>query len=323
MLCFIKRSDGEGMDRIMAAMTFNRICELGSLSAAARSLGISRPMVSRYLDEMEKWAGARLIHRSTRRLTLTPAGEKILEKTRQLASLSQDIEGDATRLTPSGTLRIACAHFTATHLLGPVIPSFLARYPALRIEVDINNQPVSLVGERIDLAIRITNAPEPGVIARALGNAVRYCVPRQATLRRPGSLKPLTISPGTIVCITAVFQGNHGRFAIRRRALSPSRSMVISAPGYRLCFATWRWRMWGWRWCRKLRRAPGWRVDGWSAYCRNWSRSRWAFMGYINPAIISMRRSACFSMQLSSILPLKPGSVPPSTAYVLCPAPGR
>ena len=157
------------MDRIMAAVTYNRICELGSLSAAARSLGISRPMVSRYLDEMEKWAGARLIHRSTRRLTLTPAGEKILEKTRQLASLSQDIEGDATRLTPSGTLRIACAHFTATHLLGPVIPSFLARYPALRIEVDINNQPVSLVGERIDLAIRITNAPEPGVIARALG----------------------------------------------------------------------------------------------------------------------------------------------------------
>ena len=157
------------MDRIMAAVSFNRICELGSLSAAARSLGISRPMVSRYLDEMEKWAGARLIHRSTRRLTLTPAGEKILEKTRQLALLSQDIEGDATRLTPSGTLRIACAHFTATHLLRPVIPSFLARYPALRIEVDINNQPVSLVGERIDLAIRITNAPEPGVIARALG----------------------------------------------------------------------------------------------------------------------------------------------------------
>lgn len=157
------------MDRIMAAVTYNRICELGSLSAAARSLGISRPMVSRYLDEMEKWAGSRLIHRSTRRLTLTPAGEKILGKTRQLASLSQDIADDATRLMPSGTLRIACAHFTATHLLGPIIPAFLARYPALRIEVDINNQPVSLVGERIDLAIRITNSPEPGVIARALG----------------------------------------------------------------------------------------------------------------------------------------------------------
>ncbi|CAM8682148.1 LysR family transcriptional regulator [Kluyvera sp. M-M157-B] len=157
------------MDRIMAAITYNRICELGSLSAAARSLGISRPMVSRYLDEMEKWAGARLIHRSTRRLSITPAGEKTLEKTRQLVQLSQGIEGDATRVTPSGTLRIACAHFTATHLLGPVIPPFLRQYPALRIEVDINNHPVSLVGERIDLAIRITNQPEPGAIARYLG----------------------------------------------------------------------------------------------------------------------------------------------------------
>jgi DNA-binding transcriptional LysR family regulator len=150
------------MDRIMAAVTYNRICELGSLSAAARSLGMSRPMVSRYLDEMEKWAGARLIHRSTRRLTLTPAGEKILEKTRQLALLSQDIEGDATHLTPSGTLRIACAHFTATHLLGPVIPAFLARYPALRIEVDINNQPVSLVGE-----CRSVLCASPGYLAQA------------------------------------------------------------------------------------------------------------------------------------------------------------
>lgn len=167
----------------MAAITYNRICELGSLSAAARSLGISRPMVSRYLDEMEKWAGARLIHRSTRRLTITPAGEKTLAKTRQLALLSQGIEGDATRITPSGTLRIACAHFTASHLLGPVTPAFLARYPALRIEVDINNHPVSLVGERIDLAIRITNEPEPGAIARLLGTC------RSVLCASPGYLK--------------------------------------------------------------------------------------------------------------------------------------
>ncbi|MGL4719449.1 MAG: LysR family transcriptional regulator, partial [Kluyvera intermedia] len=174
------------MDRIMAAITYNRICELGSLSAAARSLGISRPMVSRYLDEMEKWAGARLIHRSTRRLTITPAGEKTLEKTRQLALLSLGIEGDATRITPSGTLRIACAHFTATHLLGPVIPAFLARYPALRIEVDINNHPVSLVGERIDLAIRITNEPEPGAIARHLGTCRSVLCASPGYLARAG-----------------------------------------------------------------------------------------------------------------------------------------
>ena len=68
------------MDRVMAATVFNHICDLGSLSAAARALGLSRPMVSRYLDEMEKWTGARLIHRSSRRLTITPAGEEALVK---------------------------------------------------------------------------------------------------------------------------------------------------------------------------------------------------------------------------------------------------
>ena len=188
------------MDRIMAAITYNRICELGSLSAAARSLGISRPMVSRYLDEMEKWAGARLIHRSTRRLTITPAGEKTLEKTRQLALLSLGIEGDATRITPSGTLRIACAHFTATHLLGPVIPAFLARYPALRIEVDINNHPVS------------RNQGQSPVIWE---HADRCCAPRRATLLVRACRQRWKISRSIIVCTTAVFPGNPGLSAIK------------------------------------------------------------------------------------------------------------
>lgn len=149
------------MDRVMAATVFNHICDLGSLSAAARALGLSRPMVSRYLDEMEKWAGARLIHRSSRRLTITPAGEEALVKTRSLAQLSLDIGAASAAQIPSGTLRVACAHFTAMHILAPVLPTFLAQYPQLRIEVEINNQPVSLVGERIDVAIRITDNPEP------------------------------------------------------------------------------------------------------------------------------------------------------------------
>ncbi|HDT6029149.1 TPA: LysR family transcriptional regulator [Enterobacter cloacae subsp. cloacae] len=157
------------MDRVIAAQVYNRICELGSLSAAARALGISRPMVSRYLEQMEKWAGTRLVNRSTRKLTLTAAGEKVLLKTRTLSQLSQEIEGQSEKDLPSGTLRVACAHFTAIHLIAPVLPGLLSRYPQLRIELDVNNHPVSLVGERIDVAIRITDNPEPGMIARRLG----------------------------------------------------------------------------------------------------------------------------------------------------------
>jgi DNA-binding transcriptional LysR family regulator len=186
MVSFIKRSDGEQMDRVTAASVFNRICELGSLSAAARALDISRPMVSRFLDEMEKWAGARLLHRSSRRLTITPAGEKVLEKTRMLARLADEITGQGEPGEPQGTLRVACAHSTATHILGPMIPAFLARYPLLRIELEINNQPVSLVGERIDVAVRITDNPEPGAIARRLGECVSVVCAAPDYLRKHG-----------------------------------------------------------------------------------------------------------------------------------------
>ena len=104
------------MDRVIAAQVYLRICELGSLSAAARALGMSRPMVSRYLEQMENWAGARLIHRSTRRLTLTPAGEKVLLKTRGLTRIADEIAGERQRADPSGTLRESlsqsCPSFT-------------------------------------------------------------------------------------------------------------------------------------------------------------------------------------------------------------------
>ncbi|MEX1841205.1 LysR family transcriptional regulator [Enterobacter cloacae] len=182
------------MDRVIAAQVYNRICELGSLSAAARALGISRPMVSRYLEQMEKWAGTRLVNRSTRKLTLTAAGEKVLQKTRTLSQLSQEIEGQSEKDLPSGTLRVACAHFTAMHLIAPVLPGLLSRYPQLRIELDVNNHPVSLVGERIDVAIRITDNPERGMIARKLGEcrSVLCASPQYlATHGTPGQVEEL------------------------------------------------------------------------------------------------------------------------------------
>ncbi len=111
----------------------------------------------------------RLVNRSTRKLTLTAAGEKALQKTRTLSQISQEIEDQSVKDLPSGTLRVACAHFTAMQIIAPVLPDLLQRYPQLRIELDVNNHPVSPVGERIDVAIRITDNPEPGMIARRLG----------------------------------------------------------------------------------------------------------------------------------------------------------
>ena len=77
-----------------------------------------------------------LVNRSTRKLTLTAAGEKVLQKTRTLSQISQEIEGQSEKDLPSGTLRVACAHFTAMHLIAPVLPGLLLRYPQLRIELE-------------------------------------------------------------------------------------------------------------------------------------------------------------------------------------------
>jgi DNA-binding transcriptional LysR family regulator len=69
------------------------------------------------------------------------------------------------------------------HLIAPVLPGLLSRYPQLRVELDVNNHPVSLVGERIDVAVRITDNPEPGMIARRLGSVARCFAPRRTIWR--------------------------------------------------------------------------------------------------------------------------------------------
>ncbi len=175
------------MDRIKAAQVYNRICELGSLSAAARALGMSRPMVSRYLEQMESWAGTRLIHRSTRKLTITAAGEATLLQTWELAALAERISEQEETRQPAGTLRISCAMFLANNLLMPLLPEFLSRYPRVRIDLHISNQAVNLVEEGIDLAIRVTNDLDPNIIARRLGRCESVLCASGDYLKRHGS----------------------------------------------------------------------------------------------------------------------------------------
>ncbi len=173
------------MDRVIAAQVYLRICELGSLSAAARALGMSRPMVSRYLEQMESWAGARLIHQLNPAADADPGREKVLLKTRGLTRIADEIAGERQRADPSGTLRVACAHFTAMQLISRCYRTFSPRYPLLRLELDINNHPVSLIGERIDVAIRITDNPEAGAIARRLEVCRFRCSAPRAGLDAP------------------------------------------------------------------------------------------------------------------------------------------
>jgi len=176
------------MDRLTAANVFITIVQRGSLTAAAEVLGMSRAMVTRYLGQMETWSGARLLHRSTRRLSLTPAGEHTFARCQQLLLLANDIEqshqpeGESL----SGLLRISSSHSLGSSVLAAAITAFQQRYPRIRIDMHISNQLVNLIEERIDLALRITSQLEPNLIARPLHTCDSIICASPAYLERAG-----------------------------------------------------------------------------------------------------------------------------------------
>ncbi len=179
------------MDRLTAANVFITIVQRGSLTAAADVLGMSRAMITRYLSEMETWSGARLLHRSTRRLSLTPAGEHALVRCRQLLLLAGEIEqsnqpeGEAL----AGLLRISCSLSLGNSVLAAAITAFQQRYPRIRIDLHSSNQLVNLVEERIDLALRITGQLEPNLIARPLNTCESVICATPDYLAREGTLQ--------------------------------------------------------------------------------------------------------------------------------------
>ncbi|NQE49806.1 LysR family transcriptional regulator [Herbaspirillum rubrisubalbicans] len=159
------------MDRLMAMQVFVAVVDGGSLSAAAEQLDLSRPVVSRYVAELEDWVGARLLHRTTRRLSLTPAGNELLPRCRQMLEYSDDMRHalEAPDETPRGLLRITTStSFAQTQLIQAVV-DYGQRYPGVAVDLLALDRTVNLVEERIDLAIRMTNRLEPNLIARQLG----------------------------------------------------------------------------------------------------------------------------------------------------------
>lgn len=184
------------MDRITAAKVFVSIVEQQSLIGASNALGISRSMVSRYLATMEDWANARLLHRSTRSLSLTPAGEQVLNQCRQMLALAADVQSVNEHHLQNivGTVRISCSQFFAEEVLPPLIQDFFAEQPNIAVELHVSNQAVDLVKERIDLAIRITNDLDPNLIARKLAtcHSVLCAAPDYlATIEPPSQLADL------------------------------------------------------------------------------------------------------------------------------------
>ncbi|AMD48232.1 LysR family transcriptional regulator [Bordetella holmesii] len=160
------------MDRLKAMQVFVEVADRGSLSAAATQLDMSRAMVSRYLAELEEWVGVRLLHRTTRRLSLTPAGAETLPRCRRMLDMVGDMrDAVATpEAMPRGMLRMSASPSFGNSQLVPVVADFVRRYPGTAVDLLLVDRLVDLVEERVDLAVRITNEVDPNLIARRLAD---------------------------------------------------------------------------------------------------------------------------------------------------------
>ncbi|ALT79354.1 LysR family transcriptional regulator [Paucibacter sp. KCTC 42545] len=158
------------MDRLRAMQLFVEVVERGSLTAAAEHLQMSRAMASRHLEALEQWLGARLLQRSTRRLSLTEAGTQALSSCRQMVALADEtlLAAGNHQQTVQGQLRVSASASFAQGPLAPAVVDFLRQHPQTRIEVLVQERAVNLVEDRIDLALRISNQLDPQLIARRL-----------------------------------------------------------------------------------------------------------------------------------------------------------
>ena len=167
-------------------LVFARVVQTGSFTTAAAQLGMPKSTVSRKVTELEERLKARLLNRTTRKLSLTDIGRTYFDYCARIAGEIDDAERAVSSLqdTPRGLLRVtAPINFG---FLGPIVSDFLKRYPEVRVELYSTARRVDLIEERFDVGIRAGALPDSTLIARALGTAAWFLVATPAYLKKRG-----------------------------------------------------------------------------------------------------------------------------------------
>jgi DNA-binding transcriptional LysR family regulator len=158
------------LDSLSGMAVFAKVVEARSFTAAAAELGMSKSAVSKQISRLEDRLGARLLNRTTRRLSLTETGAAFYDRCARVVAEAQEAELAVTNLQsePRGTLRVN-APMSFGHLhIAPAIPDFLTRYPEVRVDMTMNDRFVDLIDEGFDIAIRIARLTDSSLIARRL-----------------------------------------------------------------------------------------------------------------------------------------------------------
>ncbi len=192
------------MDRFRAIQLFAKVVELGSFARAADRLGVSTSAVSRQVADLEAHLDARLLNRTTRRLSLTEAGQAFYERSVQLLADLDEAESSvrAATVVPRGSLKLTCAVTFGVRYLAPAIAEFSARHPQLQFDLDLSDRALDLVDEGHDLAVRIGTIGQPGLVSRRLGWTRAVCCASPAYLVRSGGAPERPEDLARLECLT-------------------------------------------------------------------------------------------------------------------------
>jgi DNA-binding transcriptional LysR family regulator len=179
------------MDRFQGINAFAKVVETGSFVRAAERLGLSVSAVSRQVSELEAHLDARLLNRTTRRLSLTESGRVFYERSIQLLADLDEAEqsAGAGAVKPRGTLRISCGTTFGARYLAPAIADFIVRFPEMRFDVELSDRATDLVDEGFDAAVRIGAIGSQNLVGRKIGETRLVCCASPNYLARHGEPK--------------------------------------------------------------------------------------------------------------------------------------
>lgn len=158
------------LEQIEDIAVFTAVVDHGSFSGAARQLGLSKSAVSKRVDRLERNLGIRLLHRSTRSLSMTEAGSSIHVRATQSISLLEEAKNHVANLneSPKGLIKVTTSVAFGRLCLAPLLPDFLRAYPEINVQLVLLDRMVDLAEEGFDLAIRLTRSPPELLVAKAL-----------------------------------------------------------------------------------------------------------------------------------------------------------
>jgi DNA-binding transcriptional LysR family regulator len=176
------------MENLSAMIVFARVVEAKSFSTAARQLGMSKSTVSKHVSRLEDRLGARLLNRTTRRLSPTEVGLAFYERCARIATEVEEAEAAAMELqsAPRGTLKLNAPMSFAVLHIAPAIAELAGRYPELKVDMTLNDRVVDLIEEGFDVAVRIGTLTDSSLIARRLAPNRQVLCAAPAYLARHG-----------------------------------------------------------------------------------------------------------------------------------------